>query len=137
MPKMRPMDRPVPVTQMLLYQPAVEANFPFAAVSLTNDTGALNSDGITQDASLAEQIAELLGVPEVDSAVDAVGFEARGHGHDGAQREAPATVLNALMEVTRAAGKIGIPGLYVTDDPGASDAASTSGAPNAASASEA
>jgi hypothetical protein len=35
--------------------------------------------------------------------------------------EAPATVLNSLMEITRAAGKIGIPGLYVTDDPGAVD----------------
>ena len=37
--------------------------------------------------------------------------------------EAPATVLNSLMEITRAAGAIGIPGLYVTDDPGATDAA--------------
>ena len=31
------------------------------------------------------------------------------------------------MEVTRAAGKIGIPGLYVTDDPGAPDAGSRHG----------
>jgi glutathione-independent formaldehyde dehydrogenase len=82
---------------------------------------------LTQDASLTEQIAEILGVPEVDCAVDAVGFEARGHGHEGAQQEAPATVLNALMDVTRVAGRIGIPGLYVTDDPGASDAASRKG----------
>jgi glutathione-independent formaldehyde dehydrogenase len=82
---------------------------------------------LTQDAILTEQIAEILGVPEVDCAVDAVGFEARGHGHEGAQREAPATVLNALMDVTRVAGRIGIPGLYVTDDPGASDAASKKG----------
>ena len=59
-------------------------------------------------------------LPEVDAAVDAVGFEARGHGND-ADPEAPATVLNSLMEVTRAAGKIGIPGLYVTGDPGAAD----------------
>jgi glutathione-independent formaldehyde dehydrogenase len=59
-----------------------------------------------------------------------VGFEARGHGHEGAQQEAPATVLNALMEVTRVAGKIGIPGLYVTDDPGASDPASRKGSLN-------
>ena len=82
---------------------------------------------LSQDASLTEQIAEILGVPEVDCAVDAVGFEARGHGHEGAQQEAPATVLNALMDVTRVAGRIGIPGLYVTDDPGASDAASRKG----------
>jgi len=29
----------------------------------------------------------------------------------------PATVLNSLMEVTRAAGRIGVPGLYVTRIP--------------------
>src|SRR6201747_350835 len=49
-----------------------------------------------------DQIDQILGVPEVDAAVDAVGFEARGHGPDSAQ-EAPATVLNSLMDVTRAA----------------------------------
>ena len=48
-----------------------------------------------------DQIAELLGVPEVDAAVDAVGFEARGHGSD-ADHEAPATVLNSIMDLTRA-----------------------------------
>ncbi|PZR53345.1 formaldehyde dehydrogenase, glutathione-independent [Xylanimonas oleitrophica] len=65
-----------------------------------------------------DQIAQILGVPEVDCGVDAVGFEARGHGKDSAQ-EAPATVLNSLMAVTRAGGGLGIPGLYVTGDPGA------------------
>ncbi|HEX7685504.1 MAG TPA: alcohol dehydrogenase catalytic domain-containing protein [Trinickia sp.] len=82
---------------------------------------------LSQDASLADQIAALLGEPEVDCAIDCVGFEARGHGHAGTQHEAPATVLNSLMEVTRAAGKIGIPGLYVTDDPGALDSAAKHG----------
>ena len=83
---------------------------------------------LSKDATLAEQIEQLLGTPEVDCAVDAVGFEARGHGHEGAQHEAPATVLNSLMEITRAAGKIGVPGLYVTDDPGAADQAAKRGA---------
>jgi len=73
-----------------------------------------------------DQIEQLLGVPEVDCAVDAVGFEARGHGHDAAH-EAPATVLNSLMEITRPAGKLGIPGLYVTGDPGAVDDAAKQG----------
>ncbi|MGH8436276.1 MAG: formaldehyde dehydrogenase, glutathione-independent [Pseudomonas sp.] len=82
---------------------------------------------LSLDVGLGEQIAQILGTPEVDCAVDAVGFEARGHGHDGAQHEAPATVLNSLMEVTRAAGKIGIPGLYVTEDPGAADQAAKRG----------
>jgi glutathione-independent formaldehyde dehydrogenase len=53
--------------------------------------------------------------------VDCVGFEARGHGAEGSQGEAPATVLNTIMDITRAAGKLGIPGLYVTGDPGAVD----------------
>lgn len=79
------------------------------------------------DASLGDQVAQLLRTNEVDCAVDAVGFEARGHGHDGARTEAPATVLNSLMEITRAAGKIGIPGLYVTEDPGSSDKAAQTG----------
>ena len=75
---------------------------------------------VSKKASVAEQIEAILGVPEVDSAVDCVGFEARGHGSD-ASHEAPATVLNSLMEITRAAGSIGIPGLYVTGDPGGID----------------
>ncbi|MCK9511250.1 MAG: formaldehyde dehydrogenase, glutathione-independent [Pigmentiphaga sp.] len=82
---------------------------------------------LSQDASLGDQIAQILGTPEIDCAVDAVGFEARGHGHDGAQHEAPATVLNSLMEITRPAGGIGIPGLYVTEDPGAVDDAAKKG----------
>lgn len=82
---------------------------------------------LSEDASLGEQIEQILGTPEVDCAVDCVGFEARGHGHEGAKHEAPATVLNSLMEITRAAGKIGIPGLYVTEDPGAVDQAAKRG----------
>ena len=77
-------------------------------------------------ASLGDQIAQIVGVPEVDSAVDCVGFEARGHGHDAAV-ERPATVLNSVMTITRAGGSIGIPGLYVTDDPGGVDSAAKSG----------
>ena len=75
---------------------------------------------LRRDATLADQIAQILGVPEVDCGVDCVGFEARGHGSD-ASVERPATVLNSLMQVTRAGGGIGIPGLYVTDDPGGVD----------------
>src|SRR4051812_2455679 len=73
-----------------------------------------------------DQIEQHLGVPEVDAAIDAVGFEAHGHGGDSGS-EAPATVLNSIMEVTRAAGKLGIPGLYVTGDPGAVDDAAKEG----------
>jgi len=73
-----------------------------------------------------DQIEQILGTPEVDAAVDAVGFEARGHGAD-AGHEAPATVLNSLFDVTAAGGAVGIPGLYVTGDPGGVDEAAKIG----------
>lgn len=81
---------------------------------------------LKQSGSLGDKIAQILGVPEVDSAVDCVGYEARGHGAE-ASSEAPAAVLNAAMEITRTGGAIGIPGLYVTDDPGSKDAAARKG----------
>ncbi|MEN2738208.1 formaldehyde dehydrogenase, glutathione-independent [Microbacterium sp. X-17] len=73
-----------------------------------------------------DQIEQILGVPEVDAAVDAVGFEAHGHGAD-AGHEAPATVLNSLFDLTAAGGAVGIPGLYVTGDPGGVDEAAKVG----------
>jgi glutathione-independent formaldehyde dehydrogenase len=81
---------------------------------------------LKKDAPLGDQIAQIVGVPEVDAAVDCVGFEARGHGQE-AGVERPATVLNSVMTVTRAGGAIGIPGLYVTDDPGGVDASAKTG----------
>lgn len=75
---------------------------------------------LTKDATLAEQIEQIVGVPEVDCSIDCVGFEAHGTGKQ-AGVERPATVLNQIMEVTRAGGALGIPGLYVTGDPGAVD----------------
>jgi glutathione-independent formaldehyde dehydrogenase len=72
------------------------------------------------DATVADQISQILKEPQVDCAVDCVGFEARGHGGDSS-KERPATVLNSIMEVTRAGGALGIPGLYVTGDPGGVD----------------
>lgn len=81
---------------------------------------------VSKSASVAEQIEQILGVPEVDSAVDCVGFEARGHGGE-AKKEVPAMVLNTVMTVCKAGGAIGIPGLYVTGDPGAVDEAAKVG----------
>ena len=106
-----------------------------AAVVIVGD---LNEDRLAQARSFGcetvdiskgdpkDQIEQLLGVPEVDCGVDAVGFEARGHGH-GSGTEAPATVLNSLMDVTAAGGALGIPGLYVTGDPGGVDEAAKVG----------
>jgi len=69
--------------------------------------------------NLSDQIEQIAGEPVVDAAIDCVGFEARGHGSGAG--EAPATVLNDVMTVARAGARIGIPGLYVTGDPGGID----------------
>jgi glutathione-independent formaldehyde dehydrogenase len=74
---------------------------------------------LTESAPLPEMIEAITGEPVVDAAVDAVGFEARGHGKDA--DEAPATVLNDIMTIARAGASLGIPGLYVTGDPGGID----------------
>lgn len=114
---------------------ATSAQLLGAAVVIVGD---LNEDRLAQARSFgcetvdvskgdpAQQIEQILGVPEVDCGIDAVGFEARGHGADAAT-EAPAAVLNSLMEITRAGGRLGIPGLYVTGDPGAVDEAAKQG----------
>jgi glutathione-independent formaldehyde dehydrogenase len=82
---------------------------------------------LSQHANVPEQVEQILGTPETDAAVDCVGFEARGHGAEGSRKEQPATVLNSVMQVARPAARIGIPGLYVTGDPGAADAAAKEG----------
>ncbi|CAN5142774.1 formaldehyde dehydrogenase, glutathione-independent [soil metagenome] len=114
---------------------AASAHLLCAAAVIVGD---LNADRLAQARSFGcetvdvskgdpkDQIAEILGEPEVDCGVDAVGFEARGHGK-GSDAEAPATVLNSLMDITRAGGGLGIPGLYVTGDPGAADDAAKEG----------
>ncbi|KAF2414148.1 formaldehyde dehydrogenase, glutathione-independent [Microbacterium sp. B35-04] len=114
---------------------AVGAQLLGAAVVIVGD---LNEDRLARARSFGcetvdvskgdpkDQIEQILGVPEVDSGVDAVGFEARGHGAD-ATHEAPATVLNSLMDLTAAGGALGIPGLYVTGDPGGIDEAAKVG----------
>ena len=100
--------------------------------------GDMNADRLKQAASfgcstadlssgdaLSDIIADIVGEPVVDAAIDAVGFEARGHGRDAAEQ--PATVLNDIMDVARAGASLGIPGLYVTGDPGAVDDAAKQG----------
>ena len=115
---------------------AASAQLLGAAVVIVGD---LNEDRLAQARSFgcetvnvangdpADQIEQLLGVREVDSGIDAVGFEARGHGHGAGAAEAPAAVLNSLMDLTAAGGALGIPGLYVTGDPGAADEAARKG----------
>jgi glutathione-independent formaldehyde dehydrogenase len=41
---------------------------------------------VSADASIPDQIEQILGIPEVDCGVDAVGFEAKGHASWPAKR---------------------------------------------------
>ena len=81
---------------------------------------------ITTDGSIEDKIHAITGEPTVDAAIDCVGFEARGMGA-ASTGEVPAQVLNDCMTIIREGGQIGIPGLYVTEDPGAVDDAAKLG----------
>src|ERR1700684_3119539 len=52
---------------------------------------------LTKHDRLGELVADVLGVAEVDCAIDCVGFEAKAQAADGKVIEAPAVVLNSLM----------------------------------------
>lgn len=86
--------------------------------------GCATADLSTGD-DLADIIADIVGEPLVDAAVDAVGFEARGHGQDA--EEEPAAVLNDIMECHGPEPRSAFPGLYVTGDPQARDNAAKQG----------
>ena len=73
-----------------------------------------------------DQIEQILGVPEVDCASTRWASRPAATAATPA-RKRPATVLNCIMDLTKAAGKLGIPGLYVTGDPGAVDDAAKVG----------
>lgn len=65
-----------------------------------------------------EQIRAMRHGDGVDKGVDAVGYQ----GHDPkTDQEEPSAVLNSLIQIVNATGKLGIIGLYVTADPRAKD----------------
>jgi glutathione-independent formaldehyde dehydrogenase len=66
--------------------------------------------------NLREPIAEILNTPEVDCAIDAVGFEAHGHGARVGE-DVATDVLDTLVDVLRYGGSLGVPGVYLQMDP--------------------
>ncbi|WP_424003375.1 glutathione-independent formaldehyde dehydrogenase [Haloarcula salina] len=78
-----------------------------------------------EDADPVEQIKDEHG-GGVDKGVDAVGYQAidpdkeADEAYDPA-RENPAVVINNLIRTVKPTGELGIPGLYVPEDPGAPD----------------
>lgn len=75
------------------------------------------------DGDPTEQILKLRNGELVDRTVDCVGYQAQGP--DG--QEQHNYVLNRCVQLTRARGGIGVPGLYLPSDPGANDEDSKSG----------
>ena len=67
------------------------------------------------DADPAEVITDATDGAGVDCGVEAVGYQA----HDPSGQEHPEMVLDKLVEVVRATGRIGVIGVYNPEDPGA------------------
>ncbi|KAI1350297.1 hypothetical protein F5Y01DRAFT_315869 [Xylaria sp. FL0043] len=71
-----------------------------------------------------DQIIRSNGGEEVDRSVDVVGYQAVTQ---SGNTEQPNIALENMIQVTRACGGLGIPGLYVPSDPGAPDEAAAKG----------
>ena len=52
---------------------------------------------LRKDATLGEQIEQILGIPEVDCTVDCVGFEAKGHGQNAEEQPSPCAWILAYL----------------------------------------
>lgn len=66
-----------------------------------------------------KQIRDMRGGDGVMKSIDAVGYQA--HAPQAPGKENPTQVLSSLIDVTNATGRLGVPGLYVTSDPGAAN----------------
>lgn len=65
----------------------------------------------------AQQIKEMRHGDGVMKGIECVGYQA----HDPQGEEHPSMTLNGLFEVLNATGKIGCPGVFLPEDPGAKD----------------
>lgn len=63
---------------------------------------------------IKDQIAAFIGVSEVDCAIDAVGYECRGHGRE-ANKQKSTDSLDTCIEVLRYGGSLGSIGVYMTN----------------------
>jgi glutathione-independent formaldehyde dehydrogenase len=74
---------------------------------------------LTKNTPVPDQIEAILGKRVVDCGVDCVGLEAHGNGPE-ATKEHSEAVINTLIQVVRAGGAMGVPGIYTDADPKAS-----------------
>lgn len=52
----------------------------------------------------------------MDCGIDAIGYEAHGHGHRS-DKDIPTDALDTIIDVTRYGGSISVPGVYFAFDP--------------------
>jgi len=85
------------------------------------------SGGMTDSLSIKKEIEKLL-PPEkngehslVDASIDCVGYECCGIGREQKDRVSE-QVLNTCFQVTKATGKVGVPGIYALMDPSGANA---------------
>jgi len=82
---------------------------------LAEKFGAIGVDSSTTDP--VDYIKDLTGGEGVDRGIEAVGYQA----HDCRGNERPNLTINALVDVVRPTGGIGVVGVFVPQDPGAAD----------------
>jgi glutathione-independent formaldehyde dehydrogenase len=81
-----------------------------------------------EPAAISDQIFDILNVPEVDCGIDAIGYEAHGHGL-AADREDPTNPIDTLINVSRHGSCLGIVGVYTSNDPKSTTALGQVGRP--------
>lgn len=74
-----------------------------------------------------EQVINMNNGNFVDKSIDSVGYQAKTYKHTNKEKEEPAIVINDMIRITKATGKLGIPGLYVPNDPGGTDESAKKG----------
>ena len=90
-------------------------------LKLAEQLGAIPIDDSAGDA--VDQVLEATGGQGADKGVEAVGYQA--HDHQGNER--PGLTINSLIAAVRPTGQIGVVGVFVPQDPTASDEEARSG----------
>jgi len=90
--------------------------------------GAIPVDLSKMDTTQAQEFikSKNFGHENVDCAVECVGFEASGHGRHTSQNEYM-NALDTCVQYTKAAGHVGVIGVFLPADPGAPDASAKAG----------
>lgn len=84
-------------------------------LTLAEQIGATTID--SQEDNVGDQIRELTGGLGADCGAECIGYQC----HNSAGKEVPNLVMNSLVDAVKATGTLGIIGVFIPKDPGASD----------------